>query len=771
MIRYIHLTNFRRHADTEISFEQDGQIVLIAGRNGSGKSTIVEAITYALYGEGRYGNRNIDRLIRHGAEIEGMEVELVFDVADTVYRVRRRRDNKLSSAVLYGNDDALVEGPREVTEEVGALLGMDSRGFRLAVVAQQKELDGLASMRPGVRAATLSRLLRLDAVVRAKDGARAIYRSEQDALRGLGSAPDRGESEAALAQHKSSLATTEEAFSGSMNAIANLEKTIEGGRVSEEEYQSALATHNRLELVELGATQELARVESDYGSIDVGPELGEAIDIEALNGELREIDAGLALAEANERLREQSHMVSTELARARAYTEQLGTEAETLAALIESYDEGFESVCEDNVAHARESLETASNELLRAQDRLAHESARGLELLELGAVCEVCGQEVSDEHRSELQKALKANVLATSKRIKAAEKSCAKAKTSLETSEAALAGGQRTSREVAAARARYLAVEGEKADLSRRISTYEGQLARLVVEDVDVALLQGRRGEVSLALGEAKRHNEALSLRALLEERKRTLGASLIGARERCEAAKAALVEAQVGAELKLAHERYQALVEALSGEKALSQSLTTRRAVALERLEALEREAAAASAVARRRTDLEHSAQVASVTGAVLDGVATRLNQQIRPDLEGAVGEMLSRLSEGRFEGVSLDEEYNISVFDQGALRALGDFSGGEIDLIALAVRLALASVVSERHGAGGAGFLILDECFGSQDQGRREAILAALRTVRGQYGQILLISHVGGIDDAADRVIEIEVDEESGEACVNMK
>jgi exonuclease SbcC len=771
VIRYIHLTNFRRHADTEISFEQSGQIVLIAGRNGSGKSTIVEAITYALYGEGRYGNRNIDRLIRHGAEIEGMEVELVFDVADTVYRVRRRRDNKLSSAVLYGNDEALVEGPREVTEEVGALLGMDSRGFRLAVVAQQKELDGLASMRPGVRAGTLSRLLRLDAVVRAKDGARAIYRSEQDALRGLGSAPDRAESEATLAQHRTSLETTEVAFKDSMSAVANLEKAIEEGRAGEEAYQGALATHKRLELVELGASQELARVESDYGSIDVGPELGEAIDLEALNGELREIDAGLALAEANERLREQAHMVATELARAKDHTEQLRAESETLTTLIASYDEGFESVCGDGVALARESLAASSNELLRAQDLLVHENARSLELLELGAECELCGQEVSDEHRSELQKAMKASIAATSKRIKVAEKNCAKAKTDLETAETALAGAQRTSREVAAAKERSSVAEIEKADLSRRITTYEGQLARLVVEDVDVALLQSRRGEVSLALGEAKRHNEALSLRSLLEERKRTLGASLAGAQERLVAARAASAEARVGGESILAHERYQALEEALSGERALSQSLTTRRAVALERLGALEREAEKIAATAKRREDLAHAAQVASITGAVLEGVATRLNQQIRPDLEGAIGELLSRLSEGKFEGVSLDEEYNISVFDQGALRALGDFSGGEIDLIALAVRLALASVVSERHGAGGAGFLILDECFGSQDQGRRESILAALRGLRGLYGQILLISHVGGIDDAADRVIEIEVDEESGEACVNTK
>jgi exonuclease SbcC len=378
---------------------------------------------------------------------------------------------------------------------------------------------------------------------------------------------------------------------------------------------------------------------------------------------------------------------------------------------------------------------------------------------------------VSGEHLAALKRTLEGARALSTKKIRSGEKGVAKAAKALEAAEGALEVARGAAHEMARIRTRLAGLEGEKSDLSRRIHTYEGNLERLVVEDVDVALLQGRRGEVSLALGEAKRHNEAVALRALLEERKRTLGSSLAAARERHVAAARAVAAGGVAADLESAHARYRGLVESLAGEQALLQALTTRVAVSRERLGSLEREVAKIEATAQRRVDLEHAAQVASVTGTVLEGVATRLNQQIRPDLEGAIGELLSRLSEGRFEGVALDAEYNISVFDQGALRALGDFSGGEIDLIALAVRLALASVVSERHGAGGAGFLILDECFGSQDQGRRESILTALRGLRGLYGQILLISHVGGLDDAADRVIEIEVDEESGEACVNTK
>ena len=156
MIKSLRLANFRRHADLELRFDETGQIILIAGSNGTGKTTILEAIIYALYGEGRHGRRNLDSLLRRGAELEGMEVEMVFTVGEDSYRVLRRRDGRASTAVLYANDHPLVEGQREVSEEVTRVLGMDAAGFRVATIAQQKDLDGLASLTPSVRGRTVS---------------------------------------------------------------------------------------------------------------------------------------------------------------------------------------------------------------------------------------------------------------------------------------------------------------------------------------------------------------------------------------------------------------------------------------------------------------------------------------------------------------------------------------------------------------------------------------------------------------------------------------
>jgi exonuclease SbcC len=76
-------------------------------------------------------------------------------------------------------------------------------------------------------------------------------------------------------------------------------------------------------------------------------------------------------------------------------------------------------------------------------------------------------------------------------------------------------------------------------------------------------------------------------------------------------------------------------------------------------------------------------------------------------------------------------------------------------MDLIALALRLSLAQVAS---GDNGLSFLILDECFGSQDPQRRNSILESLRNLKETYNQILIISHVENMEDYVDKVITIE-------------
>ena len=62
MITSVKLHNFLSHKDTELSF--DNGVTVFIGENGAGKSSIIEAITFALFGKTRRGA--IEDVIRDG---------------------------------------------------------------------------------------------------------------------------------------------------------------------------------------------------------------------------------------------------------------------------------------------------------------------------------------------------------------------------------------------------------------------------------------------------------------------------------------------------------------------------------------------------------------------------------------------------------------------------------------------------------------------------------------------------------------------------------
>src|SRR3954470_22187557 len=94
-IHSVRLTNFRQHTDTAIDFETG--LTGIIGANGTGKSTILEAIAWALYGNpAARGRRESIRSLRAPARA-AVRVELDFDLGGHRYRVVRG----LTGAELY----------------------------------------------------------------------------------------------------------------------------------------------------------------------------------------------------------------------------------------------------------------------------------------------------------------------------------------------------------------------------------------------------------------------------------------------------------------------------------------------------------------------------------------------------------------------------------------------------------------------------------------------------------------------------------------------
>ena len=136
-------------------------------------------------------------------------------------------------------------------------------------------------------------------------------------------------------------------------------------------------------------------------------------------------------------------------------------------------------------------------------------------------------------------------------------------------------------------------------------------------------------------------------------------------------------------------------------------------------------------------------------------------LIDRIKPTLSGYAKELFSDLTDGRYQDFELDEDYEIFIYDNGEKFSVERFSGGEKDLANLCLRLAISLMISESSGVD-FSFIILDEIFGSQDQVRKENILNSLARLKNRFRQIFLITHIDDIKDSVENLITVTENED---------
>jgi len=137
---------------TEVDLEQLGQkgLYLITGDTGAGKTTVFDAITFALYGEPSGNNRETSMLRSKYATPETpTEVELAFLNGGQEYLVKRNPEYERpakkgegttlqkADATLTYPDGRLVTKPRDVTAAIRDIIGVDREQFsQIAMIAQ-----------------------------------------------------------------------------------------------------------------------------------------------------------------------------------------------------------------------------------------------------------------------------------------------------------------------------------------------------------------------------------------------------------------------------------------------------------------------------------------------------------------------------------------------------------------------------------------------------------------------------------------------------------
>ena len=171
MLLRLELKNFRRHRDLAIDFTSG--LNVIRGRNEGGKSTILEAMLYALYGT-RSLRDSLSETVTWGHKESELSVRLKIQVGKMVYNFKRSKggaEASFAEADAGNVGGALVTGQAEVTALATEILGADLKSVSSLMMASQNALRGALDEGPAAVSALMSKLADFDLIDRLLDKA------------------------------------------------------------------------------------------------------------------------------------------------------------------------------------------------------------------------------------------------------------------------------------------------------------------------------------------------------------------------------------------------------------------------------------------------------------------------------------------------------------------------------------------------------------------------------------------------------------------------
>ncbi|MFB6204151.1 MAG: AAA family ATPase [Candidatus Nanohaloarchaea archaeon] len=400
MIEKIEVENWRSHRENSV--ELDAGVNAIVGDMGSGKSSLLEAATFALYGTTPALNSNdvrLDEVLRRNPEaVDETSVAVEFSTDGNNYRVERsieRGEGTTESRLVDMKSGETLEEPktRDVTEEVEKILGMDFRGFTRAVYSEQNNLDLFLNMRPGERKERLDELLDLErfesgrkTAVKARNRLKDRRERRLEQVEELEEDLDAEELEALredISRKKNRKDEIEDRLEELENSLEELEEREEELKEKRDSYRELEERKTRLKTREESIEERIS--ELDY------------LDVENPDKKIRETEERLEeLREKRDRIEE----LEDELEEQRDDLQELEREIEELEEKAEKFEE-FDGL--------QERIEEIENELEEKRDELASVRTRTGEIQEslssledASGDCPVCGRPLDDQHREEL---------------------------------------------------------------------------------------------------------------------------------------------------------------------------------------------------------------------------------------------------------------------------------------------------------------------------------------------------------------------------------
>lgn len=183
LIRSIALKNWKTHKDTKLDFSKGTNILI--GQMGAGKSSLMDAISFALFGTFpaiHHKRVSVSRLIRNRPKQESSgSVRLEMDINGESYVITRELSlSGKATATIERNGAYLQSQPERVTEEIERILKVDYDLFSKAIYSEQNQLDYFLDLRASDRKKQIDGLLGLDKFATAQENTTSLINRVRD---------------------------------------------------------------------------------------------------------------------------------------------------------------------------------------------------------------------------------------------------------------------------------------------------------------------------------------------------------------------------------------------------------------------------------------------------------------------------------------------------------------------------------------------------------------------------------------------------------------
>jgi len=699
MLKKVKLQNFRKHTDLTVPFTEGLNVIRAA--NEGGKTTILEAISYALFGS-RVLRDGLDNTVTWGQPVKALKVEVEYGD----YVITRSK----AGAEVLAMGQVFVTGQSEVTAFCEKLVGADANTAANLMLSNQMGLRGVLTNGPKATAQLIEDLGEFDLFDRIIDAAQhklplGAATVQADRLQRLTSEleglttpaqPDAAAHEANVLALSNSLAAAKE-------AEATLVEKLAGARDAVAKMKHARSHRATLEA-------NLAKVEgrlNDLGAERTGVE-GQA------TLEPRETAA------LEEGLRQYQDLWARR--RAWAQFQKLPTPERHSREAMNAEISRFQA----DIKHADETVRQAQTNIKVAQAKLINSST-----------CGFCGQDVSQfPEVAKLNAELEAAILSEGQRRVEA----------LESKEAAERGLENVQA--------LFRVEDEILRGVRGIEQYlerdESVLPALFMWQGLPPPEAGAEPDYAGMLADAKRYNDAIlkantKLEMLncqihdLEDDRLKLVHELRGL---CPVSDGALAQAEAGlkeGEGTLAEARgaIMDLQRSIDGAKAEFQFAVAMHTAALEKRAQLEKQI---ESTKQEISALEFNNALVKKIRAARPVIGNKLWSMVLASVSTVFSQM-------RGENSIVSKEKDGFTVNG---RSVDSLSGSTLDLLGLAIRCALTKTF-----VPGCQFIVLDEPSASCDASREAAMLGYIAA--SGFSQVLLVTHSDVSESFANNLITL--------------